>query len=190
METRAHTWLEKAKKSAGRLIVLGVLEIVAGFLAVGAPLLAGIAVTVLVGVALLMGGAVRLVSAFMADSFGAGAISFLWGLLVTATGFYLFVRPGGGLVTLTLVITLVLFVDGVTRILIAVHMRPVKGWGWMLTGGILSIIFAAMIGWEFPMSSLWVVGTLVGISLLFSGFTTITIGVAARRAVSTVAPGV
>ena len=34
--------------------------------------------------------------------------------------------------TLTLVIALVLFMDGITRIVVSFKMKPVKGWGWML----------------------------------------------------------
>jgi uncharacterized membrane protein HdeD (DUF308 family) len=53
-------------------------------------------------------------------------------------------------------------------------------------GGIASILFACMVGWEFPSSSLWVIGTLVGFSLLINGFTTITLAGTARKAVGEV----
>jgi uncharacterized membrane protein HdeD (DUF308 family) len=135
----------------------------------------------MVGIAFLLGGGARLVGAFMADSFGAGALTFLWGLLVTATGFYFVIRPGLGLTTLTLVVAMVLFMDGLTRIIVSFKMKPVKGWGWMLACGIVSVVFAGMIGWEFPVSGLWVVGTLAGFSLMFSGFTTISVAGAARQ---------
>jgi len=181
MESAVHTWLEKAKKNAGWIIVFGVVEIVAGILAVASPFVAGLAVTVVVGVAFLLGGGARLVTAFMADSFGAGALTFLWGLIVAATGFYFVIRPGLGLTTLTLVVAMVLFVDGVTRVILSFKMKPVKGWGWMLTGGIVSILFACLVGWEFPASALWVVGTLVGFSFLFNGVTTITLAGTARK---------
>jgi uncharacterized membrane protein HdeD (DUF308 family) len=183
MENTYRSWLESAKKHAGWLIVLGIVEIVAGILAIAGPFMAGLAVTVMVGIALLLGGGARLVGAFMADSFGAGALTFLWGLIVAATGFYLVIRPSLGLTTLTLVVAMVLFMDGITRVIVSFKMKPVKGWGWMLTGGIVSVLFAGMVGWEFPASSLWVVGTLVGVSLLFNGFTTITVAGTAKKAV-------
>jgi len=180
MDGRVHAWLETAKKNAGWLVVFGIVEIVAGILAIAGPLMAGLAVTVMVGIALLLGGGARLVGAFMADSFGAGALIFGWGLLVATTGFYFVIRPGIGLATLTLVVAMVLFMDGVTRVILAFHLKPIKGWGWALAGGIVSILFACMVGWEFPASSLWVIGTLVGFSLLFNGFTTITLAGTAR----------
>jgi uncharacterized membrane protein HdeD (DUF308 family) len=181
MEGRVQAWLDTAKKNAGWLIVFGVVEVVGGILAIAGPFMAGLAVTVMVGIALLLGGGARLVGAFMADSFGAGALTFLWGLIVTTTGFYFAIRPGIGLATLTLVVAMVLFADGVTRVLLSFKLKPVKGWGWMLAGGIVSILFASMVGWEFPASSLWVIGTVVGFSLLSNGFTTITLAGTARE---------
>ena len=43
------TWLEEAKKNAGFLIFLGILTVVFGVLAIGAPLMTGVAVAWLVG---------------------------------------------------------------------------------------------------------------------------------------------
>jgi len=186
MEGKVQAWLATARKNAGWLVVFGVVEIVAGILAIAGPFTAGIAVTVMVGIALLLGGGARLVGAFMADSFGAGALIFGWGLLVATTGFYFVIRPGVGLETLTLVVAIVLFVDGVTRVVLSFNLKPVKGWGWMLAGGIVTVVFAGMIGWQFPSSSLWVVGTLVGFSLLTNGFTTVTLAGTARQVVGDV----
>ena len=75
-----------------------------------------------------------------------------------------------------------LFADGILRIVISFKLKPVNGWGWMLAGGILNLVFAMMVGWQFPASSLWVVGTLVGVSLISAGSTTITLAGAARKA--------
>ena len=185
MEGRVQAWLETAKKNAGWLVFFGVVEIIAGVLAIAGPFMAGLAVTVMVGVALLVAGGARLAGAFMADSFGEGALATLWGLLVAATGFYFVIRPGVGLANLTLVVAMVLFMEGVTRVSLSFKIKPVSGWGWMLAGGIVSILFACMVGWEFPASSLWVIGTLVGFSMLSNGFTTITVAGAARQVAAT-----
>ena len=182
MESNEQNWLEKAKQSAGWLVFFGIVEVVAGALSIGSPLLAGLAVTVMVGVALLIAGGARVLVAFLADSFGAGALAVLWGLIIAATGFYIIIRPGIGLESLTLVVAMALFLAGILRTLTAFKLKPVNGWGWMLVSGILDLLFSMMIGWQFPASSLWVIGTLVGVSLLFGGFTTITLAGTARKA--------
>jgi uncharacterized membrane protein HdeD (DUF308 family) len=187
MEGKVHAWLETAKKNAGWLMVLGFVELVAGVLSITGPFVVGLAVAVAVGIALLLAGSARLVGAFMADSFGAGALIFGWGLMIATTGFYFMIRPGVGLETLTLVIAMVLFVDGVTKVVLSLHIKPVKGWGFMLAGGIFSTLFACTVGWNLAASSLWVIGTLVGFSLLMNGFTTITLAGTARQVAGAVA---
>jgi len=189
MDTTVQTWLHQAKKNAGWLMFLGIAEVVAGVLAILGPLVAGLAVAVMVGFMLMVGGGARLVGAFKANSFGGGALTFLWGLLLLVTGFHFVTRPGLGLESLTLLVTVVLFADGILRIILSFHMKPVKGWGWMLAGGILSVVFALMIWGQFPVSGLWVVGTLVGFSLISNGLTTVFVGSAARN-VAAVAGGV
>jgi uncharacterized membrane protein HdeD (DUF308 family) len=184
MESMVQAWLQQAKKNAGWLVFLGVVEVVAGILAIIGPLVAGLAVAVVVGFMLLVGGGARLVGAFKAQSFGGGALTFLWGLLLVVTGFHFVTRPGLGLESLTLVVTVVLFADGILRVILAFHMKPVKGWGWMLAGGILSVVFALMIWGQFPASGLWVIGTLVGLSMVSNGLTTVFVGGAARKVAS------
>ncbi len=177
----ANTWLQVAKKNAGWLMVLGVVEIIAGVLAIVSPLVAGLSITLIVGVAFLLGGGARIVGAFRADSFGAGALSFLWGVLIACAGFYFFTRPGVGLLSLTLVVALVLFTDGIMRVVISFHMRPVQGWSWMLVGGLLSVVLAVMVWSGFPMSAEWLVGTLLGVSLVSNGITMFTVAGTARK---------
>lgn len=175
------SWLQQVKQNAGWLVFLGVVEMIAGVLGIFAPFVAGLAVTVVFGFVLMVGGGARVVGAFKALSFGAGALTFIWGLLLLVTGFYFIARPGIGLESLTLVVMMLLFVDGILRIILSFHMKAVTGWGWMLVGGIVSGLFAVMIGWQFPASSLWVIGTLAGVSLISNGFTMVSVASAARK---------
>jgi uncharacterized membrane protein HdeD (DUF308 family) len=181
MDSMGQSWLQQANKNARSLAIVGVLEIVAGVLAIFVPLVTGLAVAMVVGIMLMVGGGARLVGAFKASSFGSGALAFLWGLLLLVMGFHFVTRPGLGLESLTWVVALVLFADGILRVILAFQMKPVKGWGWMLFGGILSVLFALMIWRQIPVSALWVIGTLVGISLISNGFTTFFVGRAAGK---------
>ena len=184
VETRIETWLHRAKKNAGWLIALGVLEILVGLAAIFSPLIAGVAVVITVGVVMLIVGITRIISAFMAGSFGSGVLAFLWGLLVTVAGYYFITHPALGLKSLTLFVAVALAIDGVMRVIMSFQMKPANGWGWMLFGGIVSVILAVMVFNQFPVSAVWLVGTLVGISVLFNGFTTLTVAMAARRLAS------
>lgn len=175
------TWMAEARKNAGWVVALGVIEILAGILVIFSPLTGGLTVTMLLGAGLMVGGVVRLFAAFGAGSFGAGALAFLSGLFAAVLGFYLLANPGFGLATLTLVVAMLFFASGLTQILVALKMRPASGWGWMLTGGILTVLFAFMVWRQFPISGFWLIGTLVGIHLIFAGMTAVSVGGAARK---------
>jgi uncharacterized membrane protein HdeD (DUF308 family) len=178
---RVSDWAHDAKKNARWLVVLGVVTVIAGFLAMGSPLLTGLSVTVLIGVAMVIGGVARTFGAFQAGSFGQGALAFIGGILTLVAGLILAARPGFGLSTLTLLLGGSLLVDGISSAILAFRVRPEKGWGWMLFSAAMGVLLGFLLLREWPLSGLWAVGTLVGINLLFAGFSLISVGSTARQ---------
>lgn len=162
-------------------IVLSVLMIATGVLAMAAPGIAGIAVTAIVGWLLVFSGILHLVFAWRAG--GAGAIigEILLGILYGVIGFYLLANPVAGLSSLTLAIGIYLVVEGVLELMLSFQLRPARGSGWLLADGVITLVLAAMIWSTWPSNSVWVVGTLLGISMLFSGITRLMLSVAVRR---------
>jgi uncharacterized membrane protein HdeD (DUF308 family) len=173
-------WAQVVAKNAGWLIALGVLTVIAGFMAIASPLAAGLGIAVVVGVAMLIAGAARTIGAFGAGSFGQGALAFIGGMLAFVAGAIIVARPGFGLETLTLMLAAYLLADGVSGAVLAFHVRPAKGWGWMLFSAALGVILGFMLLREWPLSGLWAVGTLVGVNLIFSGASMVAIGSSAR----------
>ena len=180
VRTAISNWAQEVKKNAGWLVVLGVLTVIAGFLSIGSPMLGGVAVSVLIGIAMLIGGVARTVGVFRAGSFGQGALALIGGILTFVGGVILVTRPGVGLASLTLLLGAYLLVDGISGTLLAFHVRPEKGWGWMLFSAAMGLLLGILLLREWPISGLWAIGTLVGINLLFAGFSIISIGSAAR----------
>jgi len=181
LEQVATSWLKTAHKNAGWVIALGVLQIIAGVVMIFSPLAGGLTVTVVLGLGMMLGGVAGLFAAFGADSFGAGTLAFLWSLLVAVLGFHIATNPGLGLATLTLMLAVIFFAGGLSQIIVAFKMKPIQGWGWALTGGIVGVLAAFMIWRQFPFSGLWLVGTLAGVQLLVGGMTTVTVAGAARK---------
>ncbi len=161
---------------------LGVLTVIAGFLAIGSPMVSGIGVSILIGIALVIAGVARTVGAFSAGSFGQGALAFVGGILTFVAGVILTGRPGLGLATLTLLVGGYLVVDGISGAVLAFHVRPEKGWGWMLFSAVMGILLGFLLLREWPLSGLWAIGTLVGVNLVFSGFSLISVGSAVKGA--------
>ena len=181
VQDRITDWADDAKKNAGLIMLLGVVTAIAGFLALIWPWISGLAVTVVVGACMVVAGAARLVAAFSAGSFGRGTLAFIGGALAMVAGFIIAVRPGIGLAALTLMLGAYLMVDGIFGAVLAFKVRPEKGWGWMLFSAVMAVLLGILLLADWPLSGLWAIGTLVGIHLMFAGFSLTSIGAAARR---------
>ena len=175
------------KKSVGWSIGLSILMIVAGLLAIAVPQAAGIAVNLLVAWLLIFSGAAHLVFAWHMRTTGGILWELLLGVLYIFVGAYLLFHPVAGLASLTLAIAIYLFAEGVLELILSFRLRPVPGSRWLLFDGIITLILAVMIWRTWPSSTEWVVGTLVGISMLFSGISRLMISLAARRLVAKLA---
>jgi uncharacterized membrane protein HdeD (DUF308 family) len=81
------------------------------------------------------------------------------------------VYPLQGVLTLTLLLGILFMFEGVMKVAVAVQLRPMPNWGWMLASGTAALILAAIIFSGYPGSAVWILGLLVGINLIFSGWT-------------------
>jgi uncharacterized membrane protein HdeD (DUF308 family) len=159
---------------AGRSIWLtieGVLLILFGIAAVGMPLLAGLAASLVFAWILILTGVVGLISAFAGRSHSHFGWSLASALIALVLGVILLVYPLAGAVALTIVIGAYLLLDGVTLVGLALdHRRRAIGpWAWLLVSGLIDIVLAAIIFFMNAVGSAVFVGIIVGISLIFSG---------------------
>jgi uncharacterized membrane protein HdeD (DUF308 family) len=175
------------KEATGMSIGLAVVMILLGFLAVFLPFATGIALSILVGWIIVFSGFAYLAYAFAAR--GAGA--FLWrtliGIAYVVGGFYLAFHPGLTLESLTLVVAAVFFVESVLEFIVFFQFRALSGSGCILFDGILTLVLAYVIWRPWPASSLWAIGTLVGINLIVSGSTRLMYSVGVRKTVKAIA---
>jgi uncharacterized membrane protein HdeD (DUF308 family) len=165
------------------LLVEGIILVVLGMAAILIPPLAGLAVTIFLGWLFLIGGVVGLVatlSARHAPGFGWALLSAVVALLAGAV---LLWNPLQGLVTLTYVLIAYFIVDGVLMIIFAIeHRRELSGrWEWLMLNGVIDLVLAAAILMGLPGSSVWALGLLVGIDLVFGGASLIAMALSARQ---------
>ncbi len=175
------TWLDEAKKNSGFLIFLGIVTVIFGILAVGAPLITGITVAVMVGFLLLFMGIARIVHALKSGQWGTGIWGTLIGALAVLAGLMTIFRPMVGLMSLTLFLAAYFLVDGICEIIAAFKIKPDQGWGWVLFNGIIAVLLGVMIWRQWPVSGAWAIGILVGIHILMTGWSMIILGTGARR---------
>ncbi len=177
----ADGWLPEARKNAKWLIGLGIVQVIFGLLAIGCPLVTGIVVSVFVGAMLLVSGIGRIIQAFKANSWGVGMLALLIGALTVIAGVVMLFRPVVGLATLTLVLAFYFLFEGISTLVVAWRMRPAQGWGWVFFNGLVSLLLGILIWRQWPVSGAWAIGTIVGIHILFNGWSMIMIGALARR---------
>jgi uncharacterized membrane protein HdeD (DUF308 family) len=162
----------------------GIILLILGVLAVVVPPIATIAVEVLVGWLLLVSGVVGLIATLRMRS----APGFWWSLVSAiigiVAGVVLLRWPLSGALSLTLILTLFLVLEGVASILFAFeHKRELSGrWGVMLFSGVIDLILAGIIFEGLPGTAAWAIGLLIGINLVFGGSALIAMALHARDA--------
>jgi len=161
----------------------GIILSILGILAIVVPPIATIAVEVLIGWLILLSGIVGLISTFRMRS----APGFWWSLLSAvigiAAGVVLLAWPLSGALSLTLILTVFLVLEGVVSILYALeHKRELSGrWGMMLFSGVVDLFLAGIIFAGLPGTAAWAIGLLVGINLVFGGSALIAMALHARN---------
>src|ERR1700723_257310 len=173
-----------ARKAVGWSIFVSVMMIVAGILAIALPYEAGLAANIFVGWMLVFAALAHFVFAWFTRRTGSVLLKVLLGVLYLCVAIYLLEHPARGLATLTLALAFYLLIEGVFEIVLYFQHRPAAGSGWFLMDGIVTLVLSGMIWATWPSSVEWVLGTLVGISIFFSGVTRLMISLAARRVVT------
>ncbi|MEP6883958.1 MAG: HdeD family acid-resistance protein [Gammaproteobacteria bacterium] len=165
----------------------GIVLLILGILAIVVPPIATVAVAVLIGWLLLMSGVVGMIATFRtrgSPGFGWSLISAVLGIVA---GVVLLGWPQSGALSLTLILTVFLVLEGVVSILYALeHKRELSGrWGMMLFSGIIDLTLAGIIFAGLPGTAAWAIGLLVGVNLLFGGSALISMALHARNAAPT-----
>jgi uncharacterized membrane protein HdeD (DUF308 family) len=162
----------------------GIVLVLLGLAAIMLPLIATIAIAIVVGWIFLLSGVVGLLATFRMRSAPGFWWSLLSGILGVVAGIVLLRWPLRGAFSLTLVLTLFLMLEGVVSIMFALeHKRELSGrWGVMLLSGVVDLILAGMIYAGLPGTAAWAIGLLVGINMVFGGSALIAMALHARNA--------
>jgi uncharacterized membrane protein HdeD (DUF308 family) len=165
------------------LLFEGILFVVLGLAAIMLPLLASLAITILLGWMFLISGVAGLIFSFWARQAPGFWWSLVSALLALGAGIVLLARPLEATLTLTLVVGAFFIAEGVASIMYALdHRRELSDrWGWMLAAGAMDLLVAFIIISGLPGSATWAIGLLVGLNLLFGGASMIGMALAARK---------
>jgi uncharacterized membrane protein HdeD (DUF308 family) len=165
-------------------LVEGIILLALGLAAILLPLIATIAVEIIVGWLLLMSGIVGLIATFRMRAAPGFGWSLLSAILAIAAGLVLLRWPLGGALSLTLILTVFFVIEGVASIFYALeHRRELSGrWSFMLISGVLDLVLGGFIFLGLPGTAAWAIGLLVGINMVFGGWAIISMALLARSA--------
>ncbi len=178
------TFEGEVRSAANWSIALSILMTMTGCIALFAPAITGVAVTLMLGWLLILSGVLHLVYAWYAERPGGVVWEILLSVFYAAIGVYLLTKPVLGLEALTLVLALYFVASSAVEFVLAYELRPIPGSGWLVFDGLVTFLLAVLIASGWPASSTWVIGTFVAASMLVSGFTRLMVSVAVKKAVA------
>ena len=165
----------------GGPFILGLLMVVLGVVALGASFLTSMVTAILFGALLAGAGITEIVSAFrVRKSGGPFWLYMLSGVLSTVVGLFVLVYPAAGLGAITLMLAGYFFASGLFHAITSIMDRYPQ-WGWDLFYGAVSIFLGVVVMMEWPISAVWLVGTLVGIGIIMRGVTLMASALAIRQ---------
>ena len=180
--------IDAIRRNAGLTVASGVILVIAGLLAILSPFVAGLSITIMVGVLLAVSGIGQCFLAFRAGAFGRALVLFAAGLLMAIAGFYMMSQPVSGLAALTLVLMAFLVATGILEIIVAFQLKPADGWGIELFNGVVTLVLGILLWRQFPLSGAWAIGILFGIKMVFSGWEFIFVGRGVKKLASEAGP--
>src|SRR5579863_5425140 len=179
---------ELVKRASTLTILWGVSLIVLGMFALASPLVAAVAVNTLIAWLIVLAGVVHLVVAFHSREAGSVIWRLLVGLAYLCFGVYLIARPVAGVAGLTLLLASLFLVEGIFNVVLFFRAPSNLRSSWFLLDGIVTLLLGLMIYMQWPSSSAWAIGTLVGVSLIFSGVARVMVAMTVRKAFASISP--
>ncbi len=167
-------------KASTLWIIAGVLSLVGGIVALFNPFGATLTAVFLAGWIFLFTGIVHLISAFSETGTSAKIWAILWALVVTLLGIAILANPLAGVLSLTLAAAILFTASGLFRVIFAINVRGTGLFWPLLLTGLIAIGLGVYIFATYPGSAAVLLGTLLGIELIFNGVALIMLYLAGK----------
>jgi uncharacterized membrane protein HdeD (DUF308 family) len=160
---------QTVKRYSAWYLIQGVLLIATGVLALIFPIVSSKAVVLLLGWLLIVSGILQGISLI-----GTGRVPYFWLQLISVVLAVLigslFLRdPSQAMLTITVLLIVFFMIEGISKVVFALTIRPFPQWGWVLASGLLGILLSLFLWARIPETALWLIGLLVGIELIGEG---------------------
>jgi uncharacterized membrane protein HdeD (DUF308 family) len=165
----------------GWIVALGIVYLIAGFIALGSVVMATVVSVFIVGAMMIVAGAAEVINSFQIKSWGKFLFWLLIGILYIVGGFATFENPLLVAAFLTFVLGFTLIASGISRIFLAFHLKAEDSWIWVALSGVITLLLGALILMRWPVNSLYILGLFLAIDLIFAGTGWIGLGLGLHR---------
>ena len=166
---RAASDMAPLRAKWGWIVALGVVYVVAGFIALGSIVLATVASVFMVGIMMIVAGVAEVINAFQIKTWGKFLVWALLGLLYIVAGFVTFENPLFAAVLLTLLLGASLVASGLVRIFLAFSMKRETPWIWVAVSAVITLLLGLLILARWPVNSVYILGLFLGVDLVMAG---------------------
>ena len=160
---------ETVKRYSTWYLLEGVFLVIAGVLALVYPYVASVALVFLIGWILIISGVLQGIGLIGAKDVPHFWLQLISSVLAIVIGLLLLRNPNAGLLIMTVLLIVFFIVEGFSKIIFALNIRPVTGWVWVLLSGVIGVLLGVYLWSSMPLSSEWVLGILLGIQLICEG---------------------
>src|SRR5499433_237307 len=168
-EVMRESMRETVKRHSSWYLVQSALMVLAGVLALIFPAISSVALVFYLGWLLIISGVLQGVSLIDVHHVPNFWIQLLSVVLFLVVGMLFLRNPEAGLLSLTLLLIVFFMVEGFSKVIFALTIRPFSNWGWVLLSGIVGILLAFYLWANTPVAAIWVLGVLLGIELICEG---------------------
>jgi uncharacterized membrane protein HdeD (DUF308 family) len=162
-------------------VVMGIVLIILGATAVAVPVATSAALAWTLGVLFLASGIAQLIHAFNFIKHSGRVGRFLLSAISIVAGVLTLRNPFGGMMGITLALSFYMLINAVMKGAMAVELRPLRGWGWLVASSLISFIFGVYLLITLPISSLFVPGFFFGVDLIFFGVSMVVVPTMIRK---------
>jgi len=172
--------IERLRGKWGAVAAFGALLILLGAASIAFAFLSTLAMVTLNGVFFLVAGAAEIGVGMHAQAWGRFFLWVVGGLLYIATGVICILNPVFASVVMTLLIGAGLVAAGVVRAWLAWQLPSGPTRPMVFLAAAVTFALGLMIVIQWPLSSLYVIGTFLGLDLLFHGAGWVSFGMGLR----------
>jgi uncharacterized membrane protein HdeD (DUF308 family) len=160
---------QTVKRHSLLYLIQGGLMVLAGIVALVYPIFSSLAVVVLLGWLLIINGIVQGISLIGARNVPHFWLQLLSVVLSMIIGLMFLRNPGQGLFTLTMLLIVYFMVEGISKVIFSLTIRPFPNWTWVLVSGLIGILAAVFLWSSLPVTAVWLLGFLLGLLLISEG---------------------